>query len=478
MHKYPDNKFSYCKNCGKYFFCEKHTNEHLKEEKNKKHIMISVDEYDEEKSKEILNNLNNNLFPYKNNIDENIEEKFKTYCIVKQKLFEKSSQIYKEIYPRFQTEELKRNYEFFLNKNKNLEIILDKLFYLYFNSKNNNNLLFKKILEINSNFIKYYNFPIYNLDFIDKKNYKEINNFFISTSILSMRKLKKINFSNSINKICILENGMIVTSFYSTNSIKIYKNFDDKNPDELEENSEIKDMIFFKEDRILIASSVINLYRISLYKYSLIHSFDYSCTKLLFLDDNKFGCFRSWNWSWSFYVFLYEGRKGKNNPIVVDLYKIDPDIILTYKKDYLIYFENKSLYLTLKNIYTRKVKYFHLHLYLKNKKNKQITSMIKCDENKIFASLYNLVILIDIPNFQIQLYIEFKNKISSLCLLYNTILIHDNLGIVYQMEKQEGKIISKSKLNNHENKSINIQNLQTGLIMMKVGFESFIYMMD
>ena len=47
--------------------------------------------------------------------------------------------------------------------------------------------------------------------------------------------------------------------------------------------------------------------------------------------------------------------------------------------------------------------------------------MIKCDENKIFASLYNLVILIDIPNFQIQLYIEFKNKILSLCLLYNTI---------------------------------------------------------
>ena len=98
--------------------------------------------------------------------------------------------------------------------------------------------------------------------------------------------------------------------------------------------------------------------------------------------------------------------------------------------------------------------------------------MIKCDENKIFASLYNLVILIDIPNFQIQLYIEFKNKISSLCLLYNTILIHDNLGIVYQMEKQEGKIISKSKLNNHENKNINIQNIQTGLIMMK---ESWIW---
>ena len=47
--------------------------------------------------------------------------------------------------------------------------------------------------------------------------------------------------------------------------------------------------------------------------------------------------------------------------------------------------------------------------------------MIKCDENKIFASLYNLVILIDIPNFQIQLYIEFKNKILSLCLLYNNI---------------------------------------------------------
>ena len=46
------------------------------------------------------------------------------------------------------------------------------------------------------------------------------------------------------------------------------------------------------------------------------------------------------------------------------------------------------------------------------------------------------------------------------------------------MEKQEGKIISKSKLNNHENKNTNIQNIQTGLIMMKVGFESFIYMMD
>ena len=124
-------------------------------------------------------------------------------------------------------------------------------------------------------------------------------------------------------------------------------------------------MIFFKENRILIASSVINLYRISLYKYSLIHSFDYSCTKLLFLDDNKFGCFWRGGWifnlSWSFYVFLYEGRKRKNNPIVVDLDNIDPDILLTYKKDYLIYFQNESLYLNLKNIYNGKVKYFHLH---------------------------------------------------------------------------------------------------------------------
>ena len=40
---------------------------------------------------------------------------------------------------------------------------------------------------------------------------------------------------------------MIVTSFYSKNSIKIYKNLDDKNPDELEENSQIIDMIFLKK---------------------------------------------------------------------------------------------------------------------------------------------------------------------------------------------------------------------------------------